>query len=145
MHRMSITAASLNHTSQPCRSISAGRSISGYTALSGYTVVLPTHLAGPQPTAEVYVRRRLLVGVVLVAVVVAVWFGAGSVLANRGGAPASTAAARQAVTYTVQPGDTLWSIAAARLGGAASSSYVDLLVERNGSATIQVGQVITLP
>ncbi len=124
---MSLTAASLPSTSQR------------------YTVVLPARLAEPRPTAEVYVRRRLLVGLVLVAVVVAVWFGAGSVLANRGGVPASAAAVRPAITYVVQPGDTLWSIAAAHHGAAGQSAYVDLLVSRNGGATVRIGQVLTLP
>jgi len=124
---MSLTAVSLPSNSQR------------------YTVVLPARLADPRPAAEVYVRRRLLVGLVLVAVVVAVWFGAGSVLANRGGVPASAAAVRPATTYVVQPGDTLWSIAAAHHGDAAQSSYVDLLVQRNGGTTVQIGQLLTLP
>jgi LysM repeat protein len=130
---MSITAASLPSTTQRRQSAMP------------YTVVLPPRLADTRPTAEVYVRRRLLVGLVFVAVVVAVCLGAGNVLASRSGEPASAAAARPAITYVVQPGDTLWSIASARQGGSAVSSYVDLLVERNGGATIQVGQVLTLP
>ena len=79
------------------------------------------------------------------AVVIAVWFGAGSVLANRGGEPASAAAVRPAVTYVVQPGDTLWSIAESHHGELSLSAYVDLLVGRNGGATIQVGQALLLP
>jgi LysM repeat protein len=71
--------------------------------------------------------------------------GAGNVLANRGGAPASAAAVRPASTYVVQPGDTLWSIAAANHGEASQSTYVDALVSVNGGASLQVGQVITLP
>jgi LysM repeat protein len=130
---MSITAASLSSTSQRRQSAMP------------YTVVVPARLADPRPTAEVYVRRRLLVGLVFVAIVVAMWFGAGNVLASRSGAPASAAAARPTISYVVQPGDTLWSIASARQGGTGVDSYVDLLVQRNGGATIQVGQVLTLP
>ncbi|MFZ4719379.1 MAG: LysM peptidoglycan-binding domain-containing protein [Ilumatobacteraceae bacterium] len=110
-----------------------------------YTAVLPARLAEPRPSTQVYLRRRLLVAAVLLAVVVAVWGGAGNVLANRDGAPASAVAARQAISYVVQPGDTLWSIAAAHHGSVGQVDYVDLLVNRNGGATIQVGQVITLP
>lgn len=110
-----------------------------------YTAVLPARLAEPRPSTQVYLRRRLLVGAVLVAVLLAVWGGAGSVLANRGGAPASAAAARQAITYVVQPGDTLWSIASSHHGEVGMADYVDLLVQRNDGAVIQVGQVITLP
>ncbi len=117
--------------------------------LAPYTVVVPSRLA-PAARAEqrastqVYVRRRLLVSLVLVAVVVALVAGAGNVLANRGGAPASASAVRPAISYVVQPGDTLWSIAQS-VRGTATPSYVDTLVAVNGGASLQVGQVITLP
>lgn len=115
-----------------------------------YTVVLPGQLAEPRsfdarPSTTVYVRRRLLVSLVLATILAIVWLSAGSVLANRGGAPASASAVRPASTYVVQPGDTLWSIAAAHHGEASQTSYVDVLVQVNGGAGIQVGQVITLP
>ncbi|MEQ1699969.1 MAG: LysM domain-containing protein [Ilumatobacteraceae bacterium] len=116
-----------------------------------YTVVVPARVARRQaaaparPSTQVYVRRRLLVSLVFVAVVVALVAGAGNVLANRGGAPASAAAVRPASTYVVQPGDTLWSIAEANHGSTSQSTYVDALVAVNGGATLQVGQVITLP
>jgi LysM repeat protein len=110
-----------------------------------YTVVLPSRLAEPRPSTQVYVRRRLLVGLVLLTVVFGVWFSAGSVLANRGGAPASTAAVRPAISYVVQPGDTLWSIAERFHGAGDQATYVDLLVRVNGGTIIQVGQTVTLP
>ncbi len=110
-----------------------------------YTVILPARLVEPRPTAQVYVRRRLLAGLVVLTVVLGVWFGADSVLAYPGGAPASSAAVRPASTYVVQPGDTLWSIAERYHGATDQAGYVDLLVRRNGGATIQVGQSITLP
>ncbi|HTH06509.1 MAG TPA: LysM peptidoglycan-binding domain-containing protein [Ilumatobacteraceae bacterium] len=114
-----------------------------------YAVVVPARLrhepAEPVPTTTVYLRRRLLVGMVLLAVVVAVFFGAGSVLANRGGAPASTSAVRPASSYVAQPGDTMWSIAASHRGSSGQSDYVDALVELNGGAALQVGQVVLLP
>ena len=103
-------------------------------------------------TTTIYVRRRLVVALVALAVVLAVMVGAGNVLANRGGAPASTSAVRPASavatlggTYVVQPGDTMWSITAAVHGGDVPVAYVDALVAANGGATLQVGQVISLP
>ena len=150
-------------------------------ALSSYTVVVPGrvlpgrvvpgrvlpdrfvpgHTAGParrvdnRPSTQVFLRRRLLVAVVFIAVFVALTIGAGSVLANRGGAPASTSAVRPATSsvvrssvvqsYVVQPGDTVWSIAEQLRGGASQVDYVDALVSVLGDASLQVGQVITLP
>ena len=155
-------------------------------ALSSYTVVVPGrvlpgrvvpgrvlpdrfvpgHTAGParrvdnRPSTQVFLRRRLLVAVVFIAVFVALTIGAGSVLANRGGAPASTSAVRPAPSsvvqssvvqssvvqsYVVQPGDTVWSIAEQLRGGASQVDYVDALVSVLGDASLQVGQVITLP
>lgn len=134
--------------------------------LSSYTVVLPArgllarvqparlspgHVAGParrvdnRPSTQVFLRRRVLVALVFIAVFVALTIGAGSVLANRGGAPASTSAVRPAISYVVQPGDTVWSISENLRGGASQSDYVDALVSALGGASLQVGQVITLP
>jgi hypothetical protein len=118
------------------------------TARRQYSAVLPGHLAHSQPTTQVYIRRRLLVLAVLLAVVVGVWVGAGSVRATRGGEPAVPSAGRSAVTaaaYMVQPGDTLWSIAAHHHGSADQADYVDALIQRNGGTVVQVGQVLSLP
>jgi nucleoid-associated protein YgaU len=120
------------------------------TARQQYAAVLPGRLAHTQPTTQVYIRRRLLVLAVLVAVVVGVWLGAGSVRATRGGEPAAPSTGRsavtaQVVTYMVHPGDTLWSIAAKYHGSADQADYVDALVQRNGGTVVQVGQVLTLP
>ena len=130
-------------------------------ALSSYTVVVPGRVrparlsrgrvAGParrvdnRPSTQVFLRRRLLVALVFIAVFVALTIGAGSVLANRGGAPASISAVRPATTYIVQPGDTVWSIAEQLRGGATQVDYVDALVGVLGNASLQVGQVIPLP
>ena len=108
-----------------------------------YAVVLPPHTTAN--TTTVYLRRRLLVGMVLLAIVVAVFFGAGNVLANRGGAPASTPTVRPGSTYVAHPGDTMWSIAATHHGDVGQADYVDALVELNGGAALQVGQVVVLP
>ncbi|MDO8361993.1 MAG: LysM peptidoglycan-binding domain-containing protein [Actinomycetota bacterium] len=127
--------------------------------LAPYTVIVPARLAGPRPTTQVYVRRRLLVALVFVFMVVVLWLGAGNVLANRGGAPASTSTVRPAasaslsntplsytpLSYTVQPGDTMWSIAQRFHGSAPHVAYVDRLVALNGGASLAVGQSISLP
>ena len=49
------------------------------------------------------------------------------------------------IEYIIQPGDTLWSLAERFHATKGISSYVDDLVEANGGATIQPGQLITLP
>ena len=114
------------------------------TAPHRYTVVLPGQ-ADPRPTTTVYIRRRLLVSLVLATILAILWLSAGSVLANRGGAPASASAVRPATSYVVQPGDTLWSIAATHHGDMSQTAYVDVLVQANGGAGIQIGQVLSLP
>jgi Tfp pilus assembly protein FimV len=117
--------------------------------IAPYTVVLPARLSAQgrqvRPATQVYVRRRLLVVFVLVAIVVALVAGAGNVLANRGGAPASTSAVRPAQTYVARSGDTMWSIALAHRGAASQADYVDALIAVNGGVAVQVGEVITLP
>ena len=120
-----------------------------------YTVIVPARLGDgrartEQPSTQVFVRRRLLVAFVFIAIVGALWVGGGSVLANRGGAPASTSAVRpasvsSAASYVVQPGDTIWSIAQRFHGEGSQMRYVDALVAINGGSALQVGQVMTLP
>lgn len=132
---MSITAASLAHRQR-------------------YSVVVPARFAAPQTpraaqqhTSVVYIRRRVLVSLVLAAVVAVVWLGAGSVVANRGGDPASASAVRPTatVTYVVQAGDSMWSIAAAHRGGHSQVDYVDMLIDANGGSSIEPGQQLILP
>ena len=116
---------------------------------AGLVVVVPGRLAAPRPaeppTHPVYIRRRVVVAAVFLLVAVSAWFGAGKVLANRGGAPASTPTVRTGATYVAQPGDTMWSIAQPLHGGQSTSWYVDALVELNGGTSLQVGQVVQLP
>jgi LysM repeat protein len=121
----------------------------------------PTTRAISRPTPQIYVRRRLVVALVLVTVVVSLWMGVGAVLASRGGVPASAPTVRPvqapaaaglsatateaSSTYTVQPGDTLWSIAQSLPGDASLAETVNDLVDLNGGASLEVGQVIVLP
>jgi LysM repeat protein len=69
------------------------------------------------------------------------------VLAGSDGVPASASSQSASVraTLTVQPGDTLWSIAQERRGDVPVGRYVDKLVALNGGASIQAGQQIVLP
>ncbi len=117
--------------------------------LAPYVVVVPARLAPVRRRPLVYVRRRVLVSLTLVAVVAAVWLGAGTVLANRGGDPASASTVRPALApaqvYTAQPGDTMWSIAERFHGSQPTTAYVDELIGLNGGAALVVGQAITLP
>ena len=100
---------------------------------------------------HVYIRRRIAVASVLFSLVAALGLGAGNVLANRGGAPASASAVRQAITfddpgsYLVQPGDTMWSIAEVHRGDADLVRFVDELIALNGGTSLQIGQLISLP
>lgn len=121
---------------------------------AAYTVVVParhrvrvtTVRHGGRPsgshTATVYVRRRLLVAALLVAVVVAVWGGAGGALAGDGHDPARPVVR---ATMVARSGDTLWSIAAEHHGDRPSDEYLDDLMVLNGGAGLQIGQQVLLP
>lgn len=110
----------------------------------------PTLRTTARRSTLVYLRRRIVVASVFFSLVAAFGVGAGNVLANRGGEPASASAVRQATapevtTYLVQPGDTMYSIAEAYRDGANLMHFVDNLIALNGGVTVQVGQQITLP
>jgi hypothetical protein len=107
----------------------------------------------------VYRRRRLLVGVAaLVVMVLSILLAASAAASIAGGDPsaagapsptsaAATSAAGVAApaTVVVQPGDTLWTIAAAAAPGTDVRITVDQLVALNGAAPIVVGQELALP
>lgn len=113
------------------------------------------------PVSTLYARRRLTVLVSVAAIVLVLFVGAGHVVANRGGAPASASMIRPASAgatsapapvapvaanlYIVQPGDTLWSIGERFHGHAALVDYVDSLVAANGGTELQVSQALALP
>jgi LysM repeat protein len=84
----------------------------------------------------------------VVAAVPTVGDATAAAIAATADAPASGAAAAgtvAGVAYIVQPGDTLWSLAERFHATTGISSYLDDLVEANGGASIQPGQLITLP
>jgi hypothetical protein len=89
----------------------------------------------------VYRRRRLLglgVALVLAALLLA---GLSSLQSGPGGFAGHPAAT---VTYVVQPGDTVWSIADALAPEADPRPLVDAIVEANGGAGLVVGQRLVL-
>jgi len=106
----------------------------------------------------VYRRRRLAAGALVAVVVVAFVLLATATLARvAGGSPsaagelsptsavASGAAGVAARSVVVQPGDTLWSIAAEVAPDADVRITVDQLIALNGSSPIAPGQELVIP
>jgi len=108
---------------------------------------------------EIYVRRRIVAGLLVTLLAVATCLGIRS-LASRGDGAAPVSAVTPGVSvggvdvsgayvvndgvYIVQPGDTLWSIASS-LTDDGIRDYVADLISLNGGASIDVGQRLALP
>jgi hypothetical protein len=99
----------------------------------------------------VYRRRRLMaMALVLALVVVLTLLATAAVARFAGGVPSaaggpSTPVADAPPTVVVQPGDTLWTIAAAVAPDTDVRITVDQLIELNGSSPIVPGQELVLP
>ena len=96
------------------------------------------------------VALGLVVGLTLLAITAVTRIAGGSPSPAAGelsptSAAAASAAGVAAPTVVVQPGDTLWSIAAAAAPGVDVRITVDRIVALNGSAPIVVGQELELP
>ena len=96
-------------------------------------------------------RRRLALLVLSLAVALGVWSAArafGSLTeASPSSAPEPVEVSPVPVAgqrYVVQPGDTLWSIAAELAPGDDLRPVVDALRAANGDAVLEVGDVLTL-
>jgi Tfp pilus assembly protein FimV len=90
-------------------------------------------------------RRRIGALTFGAALVVSVGSVAQHGLADRGDDPASVPTIGRSVTYIVQPGDTLWSIAQQQYPDSNVSEVVDALVSLNGGASLDIGQQVLLP
>ena len=103
----------------------------------------PLTVVPDSPACAVIYRRRRLVAIALVAIALAFVVSLVSPLVIS--APASPAPISQQV-HVVQPGDTLWSIAASVTPqGGDVRAVVDELAAQNGGAAVAVGQRIVLP
>ena len=125
-------------------------------AVMAIAVVIPGQFGDRRPISQVYARRRLMAVLTVFAIVLVLLVGAGHVVANRGGAPASASAIRPVsarvatapavrTIYIVQAGDTLWSIGQRFRGHTALADYVDELVSANGGTHLQIAQPLALP
>jgi hypothetical protein len=108
---------------------------------------------GRLPDRLTRVRRRRLVALLLAVALIGVTVVAGQALLSTFGAvepsspqPVEAPALAPTVgqTYVVQPGDTLWSIAATIAPGSDPRPVVDALREANGGPNLQVGQRLTV-
>ena len=107
----------------------------------------------PAPRVErgMYRRRRVAALVLVLVLVVAFTLLATAAVARfAGGAPSaaggpSSGVRAAAPTVVVQPGDTLWAIAADVAPDADVRITVDQLIALNGSSPIVAGQELVLP
>lgn len=109
-------------------------------ARSVTVVRVPRMVATARVSRSVYRRRRAVV-----AVFAAALMGVIGLAASGGEASRAAQLGPGMRSYLVQPGDTLWAIAAAESGAMPMAEYVDVLVEVNGGAVIRAGEWIVLP
>lgn len=99
------------------------------------------HVQRSVQRAEVYRRRRLLVLAVLLSLclgLVSFWRSVDSATTQHDRSP-------DAVMVSVQPGDTLWSIATWLNPSGDPRPLVDALKDINGSSTLQPGTQLVVP
>lgn len=92
-------------------------------------------------TAETYRRRRLAA----VAVLVGLLLGVASFGRAADATPTAEARAAAATTVVVEPGDTLWAIAAELAPDADPRPLVVALADLAGGTALQPGQVLVVP
>jgi hypothetical protein len=99
-----------------------------------------------RPSAGTLRRRRVraLLAVLLLAIALA--WGAVRTAAALGGEPASAPERRPGpITYVVEPGDTIWSIARRLQPSGDVRDLVRSLVAANGGAEVDVGDRLVVP
>jgi len=135
-----------------------------YTVATAMPAGSPHASMVSRPTHAMFVRRRFVVLVFLATLVLSFGLAARHGLADRGDGPASISTAGRASsvsgstalasrppgvladgTYLVQPGDSLWTIAARLYHGPAVADYVDALVALHGGTVISPGEHLRLP
>lgn len=104
------------------------------TAAGRLQLVPPLHRSSSRP-------GRLLGALVLVAVLVV---AVGYLLSQPALEPTGAIAVQDQV-HVVASGETMWSIASEVAPAGEAATYVERLVEVNGSATVAAGQVLELP
>ncbi len=127
-----------------------------------YVVEFRPRPAASPDMATVYRRRRIAVAALALGLTLILTVAASAgirSLASRGDGAAPVSAVTPGSTsgvdvsgafvvsdgvYVVQPGDTLWSIASSLTDGSIRG-YVADLIELNGGASIDVGQLLVLP
>ena len=100
--------------------------------------------AGRLP-ASTYRRRRAVAAGLVLALVLAVFAALGMLGGGPLPAPDRPAELQGGTTYVVQPGDTLWSIAARLEPTGDVRPVVDRLVDTHGGTVLHVGERIRLP
>ncbi|HTW08696.1 MAG TPA: LysM domain-containing protein [Acidimicrobiales bacterium] len=102
------------------------------------------NVAAAQSRAEVagrtFLWRRVLLASALLAAAALAWEGTSRLL-PAGAQPAHAAP----LTYVARPGDTIWGIAERYARGGDPWPLVDRLEDEIGGATLQPGQVLTVP
>jgi hypothetical protein len=91
------------------------------------------------------IRRRRAVAGLLVAAALALLALPVSALGGRPATAAPSGAVHGGVTYVVQPGDTLWSIATRAERGGDARALVRELVAETGSASVYPGERVVVP
>ncbi len=106
--------------------------------------VPPTPVSLPRVPPAVYRRRRLGVLIAL-GLLVAVGLGVlGTPWSGTGRSPLPAAGTETAGEYVVQPGDTLWSIAAEVAPDRDRRVVVDRLAAANGGPELRIGQRLVI-
>ena len=112
------------------------------TAPATFAFVRPPVRPAAPVSAATYARRRLVAGILLAVLVVAVAIGVSWFTGPATGALDARPVAE--VQVLVQPGDTVWSIAEGLAAGTDVRPIVDAIVTANGGADLVVGQRLEL-